>query len=619
MSDTGWLPGAGETGRLLEAVDLSIESRIGGHRRTIVTGLNLSLDAAETVGIVGESGSGKSMTARALVGLLPSGLSARGEVRLEGRSLLEMSQRQLGQIRGSEIALVLQDPFTMLNPVTRCGSQVTDVLKDARGKRLGRRARREEAERRLAEVGIPEAVDRYPFELSGGMRQRVAIAAALAGDPRILIADEPSTALDVTTQKEMLDLLESLRVSRSMGLLLITHDLRVAFSTCDRLYVLYAGSLLEVGTASAVEAEPLHPYTLGLLLSEPPADRRLTELVTIPGSVPAPDDVATICPLAPRCQWAQPTCEDARPPLEPVAAGRLSACVRIDEISGEMRSLRHRAERPAVISHRAEAPEPLLLVENLQKTFPGAAGRRDSPPTIALGGVDINVGAGESVGLVGESGSGKTTLARCLVGLETPTAGTITIGGVDASRFGALSGNELRTLRQTVQIVFQDPYSSLNPLRTVGSALQEVLDLHRRATPSLEGGVSELLERVGLPASYAGRKPIALSGGERQRVAIARALAVQPRLIICDEPVSALDVSVQAQILGLFRLLREELDVGYLFITHDLAVVRQIVERVYVLYRGEVVESGPVDTVLDDPQHDYTVRLVESVPGSTTR
>ncbi len=616
---TGRLRGAQDAGRLLEAVDLSIESRIGGDRRSIVTGVDLSLGAAETVGVVGESGSGKSMTARALVGLLPGGLSARGQVLLEGRNLLDMSQRQLGQIRGTEIALVLQDPFTMLNPVTRCGRQVTDVLRDANGRRLGRRARREEAERRLAEVGVPEAVDRYPFELSGGMRQRVAIAAALAGDPRILIADEPSTALDVTTQKEMLDLLKSLQVSRSMGLLLITHDLRVAFSTCDRLYVMYAGSLLEVGAASAVEAEPLHPYTLGLLLSEPPADRRLTELVAIPGSVPAPDDVATICPLAPRCQWSRPKCEAAKPPLMAVTPGRLSACVRVDEITDEMRSLRHRAERPAAVEHPSEVPVPLVTVMNLEKRFPGPTRRRDSPPTVALGGVSIDVGAAESVGLVGESGSGKTTLARCLVGLETPTAGTITIDGVDASSYGSLSREELQKLRRTVQIVFQDPYSSLNPLRSVGSALKEVLELHRRGQPSAEGGVAELLGRVGLPASYARRKPVALSGGERQRVAIARALAVRPRLIICDEPVSALDVSVQAQILGLFRSLREDLGVGYLFITHDLAVVRQIVERVYVLYRGEVVESGPVDTVLDDPQHDYTVRLVESVPRSSTR
>jgi peptide/nickel transport system ATP-binding protein len=382
---------------------------------------------------------------------------------------------------------------------------------------------------------------------------------------------------------------------------------------------MYAGSLLEVGEASAVEAEPLHPYTLGLLLSEPPADRRLTELVAIPGSVPAPDDVASMCPLVPRCQWATAKCETGKPPLATVATGRLSACVRVDEISAEMSSLRHRAERPAVIERPVGAATPLVSVAGLEKVFADAVGRRGSAPVVALGGVTITVGATESVGLVGESGSGKTTLARCLVGLETATAGTITIDGVDASNYRSVSAAQLRRLRQTIQIVFQDPYSSLNPLRTVGSALKEVLDVHRRPNSSPGGSVSELLERVGLPASYARRKPVALSGGERQRVAIARALAVQPRLIICDEPVSALDVSVQAQILGLFRTLRDDLGIGYLFITHDLAVVRQVVERVYVMYRGEVVESGPVETVLDHPEHAYTIRLVESVPRSATQ
>ncbi|MDQ3708333.1 MAG: ATP-binding cassette domain-containing protein [Actinomycetota bacterium] len=291
----------------------------------------------------------------------------------------------------------------------------------------------------------------------------------------------------------------------------------------------------------------------------------------------------------------------------------------MDEISAEMRSLRHRAERPAVIDRPVGAATPLVSVTGLEKVFADAVGRRGSAPVVALGGVTITVGATESVGLVGESGSGKTTLARCLVGLETATAGNITIDGLDASNYRSVSAAELRRLRQTIQIVFQDPYSSLNPLRTVGSALKEVLDVHRRPNSSSGGSVSELLERVGLPASYARRKPVALSGGERQRVAIARALAVQPRLIICDEPVSALDVSVQAQILGLFRALRDDLGIGYLFITHDLAVVRQVVERVYVMYRGEVVESGPVETVLDHPEHAYTVRLVESVPRSASQ
>ena len=600
---------------LLEAAGLRIESRINGVVRTIVSELDLHLSAGETIGIVGESGSGKSMTARALIGLLPGGLSAQGSVRLDGRDLLTLSQRELSGIRGREIVLMLQDPFTMLNPVTRCGVQVTETLR-ADGARLGRRARRAEAVRRLAEVGIPDAADRYPFELSGGMRQRVAIAAALASDPRILIADEPSTALDVTTQAEILALLKSLQKSRSMGLVLITHDLRVAFSTCDRLYVLYAGSLLEVGDAAAVEAEPMHPYTHGLLLSEPPADRRLTDLVAIPGTVAVPDDVAEICALAPRCRWAQSACVEGKPPLMTVAAGHLSACVRLDEIRPEMRALRDKAERPADPESASGAPTTLVTVTDLRKVFADSSGRRGRAPVTALGGVSILIGEHESVGLVGESGSGKTTLARCLVGLETATSGEIVIDGIAAEDYRPLSGKDLQRLRRTVQIVFQDPYSSLNPLRTVGATLQEATDLYEGRKRDAGRAVQELLERVGLPASYAQRKPVALSGGERQRVAIARALAVRPRLIICDEPVSALDVSVQAQILNLFRTLRDDLGMAYLFVTHDLAVVRQIVDRVYVLHRGKVVESGPVATVLDDPQDDYTARLIESMPRS---
>ncbi|MBA3800034.1 MAG: ABC transporter ATP-binding protein [Geodermatophilaceae bacterium] len=614
MSGSGpLLDGPGPT--LLEAAGLRIESRINGVARTIVSDVDLHLSAGETIGIVGESGSGKSMTARALIGLLPGGLSALGSVRLDGRELLTLSQRELSGIRGREIVLMLQDPFTMLNPVTRCGVQVTETLR-VDGVRLGRRARRAEAIRRLGEVGIPDAVDRYPFELSGGMRQRVAIAAALASDPRILIADEPSTALDVTTQAEILALLKALQTSRSMGLVLITHDLRVAFSTCDRLYVLYAGSLLEVGDAAAVEFEPMHPYTHGLLLSEPPADRRLTDLVAIPGTVAVPDDVAEICPLAPRCRWAQSACVEGKPPLMTVGAGHLSACVRLDEIRPEMRALRDKAERPADPESPSGAPTTLVTVTDLRKVFADSSGRRGRAPVTALGGVSMVIGEHESVGLVGESGSGKTTLARCLVGLETATSGEIVIDGITAQDYRAVPNKDLQRLRRTVQIVFQDPYSSLNPLRTVGATLQEATDLYDGRKRDAGRAVQELLERVGLPASYAQRKPVALSGGERQRVAIARALAVRPRLIICDEPVSALDVSVQAQILNLFRTLRADLGMAYLFVTHDLAVVRQIVDRLYVLHHGLVVESGPVATVLDDPQDDYTARLIDSMPRS---
>jgi peptide/nickel transport system ATP-binding protein len=588
---------------LLEVEALGIEARLGRDLRTIVRALDLDVAPGETVGIVGESGSGKSMTARALIGLLPAGLQAHGRVTIGGRNLLGQRERSLRRVRGRQVALLLQDPYTMLNPLLRVGQQIVETARAGRS--------RDEAVRRLAEVGIhdPGVADRYPFQLSGGMQQRVAIAAALASDPELLVADEPSTALDVTTQKEILALLGRVQEARGMGLVLITHDLRVAFSICRRIYVLYAGSVLEVAPGADLEREPLHPYTLGLLLSEPSVERRFEELPAIEGSVPAPDDVAGRCPFLPRCGWAAPVCAAGHPPLHEVVPGRLSACVRVDDIRPQLVEARRATE--ARVAGPADARPAdagsLVRVEGLRKRFGGGRGGDE---VTALAGVSLEVGEGESVGLVGESGSGKTTLARCVVGLETPTSGRIEIGGFDASDYGRLDPGVRRQLRRRVQMIFQDPYSSLNPVRTIGATLSEAIAVG----PDPATRVAELLARVGLPAEYAPRKPVALSGGERQRVAVARALALRPSVIVCDEPVSALDVSVQAQILNLFTKLREELGLSYLFITHDLAVVRQVVERLYVLYRGEIVESGPVDRVLDAPTHPYTARLVASVP-----
>jgi peptide/nickel transport system ATP-binding protein len=364
---------------LLEVRSLRIESRIEGVVQTIVRGLDLEVNAGETVGIVGESGSGKSMTARALIGLLPRGVYASGEIRYGGHDLLTLSERSKARFRGREIGLVFQDPFTMLNPLSRCGKQITEVLRDARGRRLSRDARHVEAVRRLREVGIHDAgvAHRYPFQLSGGMRQRIGIAAALAQDPRLLIADEPSTALDVTTQKEILALLKSLQASRGMGLILITHDLRVAFSMCDRVSVLYAGSLLESGPADALESEPRHPYTLGLLLSEPPADRRLSQLVSIGGPVPRPDEVASVCAFSPRCRWVQPVCL-APPPLAQVGTGRESACVRIDEIGPDLAAARESAEREVHVAVAESRRDAMARVSELRKVFEPAStpGRR---------------------------------------------------------------------------------------------------------------------------------------------------------------------------------------------------------------------------------------------------
>jgi peptide/nickel transport system ATP-binding protein len=588
---------------------LEVESlRIERPGQTIVSSMSLAVGEGETVGIVGESGSGKSMTARAIIGLLPPGFVGSGAIRYRGRNLLELNEREWRAVRGREVGLIMQDPFTILNPVLRVGRILEESLADE--PRRSRSQRREEAVRRLAEVGIhdPQVVDRYPFQLSGGMRQRVAIAAALARDPRLLIADEPSTALDVATQRDILVLIKSIQEARGMGLILITHDLRVAFAMCDRISVLYAGSLIEAAPSAELEAEPLHPYSQGLLLSEPPVDRRVGELVAIAGSVPSPDEVAGSCAFAPRCRWAAPVCVAAAPAAVEVAPGRLSACVRIAELRDELR-VRHEWAVPQPVAPRTE--NVLLSVQDVRKVF--RDGRRT---TTALDGVSLEVGADESVGLVGESGSGKSTLARLLVGLERATSGELVVDGIPASTWPSLSGVDRRRLRHTVQIVFQDPYSTLNPMRSVGFTLAEAITVRDSAARDVARRVGELLESVGLPAAYAERRPAALSGGERQRVAIARALAVEPRVLICDEPVSALDVSVQAQILNLFARLRAERGLGYLFITHDLSIVRQVSERLYVMSRGRIVESGSTEAVLEDPQDPYTIGLLQAVPRS---
>ncbi|MER6509052.1 ABC transporter ATP-binding protein [Nonomuraea sp. NPDC001636] len=558
--------------------------------RVLVDGVDLTVAAGETVGLVGESGSGKSLTARALVGLLPRGLRAEGSVEVGGAQLVGASERLLRGVRGRRISLLMQDPFAMLNPLCAAGAHIAETLRG--------RTSRQEIARRLAEVGIddPAVAGRYPFQLSGGMRQRVALAAALAGDPELLVADEPTTALDATTQHEILALLRRVQEARGMGVLLITHDLRVAFAVCDRVAVMYAGRVVEQGPGPELAATPAHPYTAGLLAALPSAERTLERLVGIPGAVPRADAVADVCAFATRCDRAADACTAARPPLRPIGPDRLTACVH--DTAGAARPALREAAPPAAPA----AGDPLLHIEDLRKRY-GAH--------TALGGVSLHVNPGETVGLVGESGSGKTTLARSVLGLITPDGGRIRLAGLDVTDRAALDPRERARVHRLVQCVFQDPSTSLNPAMTVGATLAEAI---ARAAPADRIGVGELLELAGLPAAYAARRPKALSGGERQRVAIARALAVRPALLICDEPVASLDVSVQAHVLELLRGIGRELGTGMLFITHDLAVVRQVAARTVVLLKGAVVEEGTTAAVLDAPAHDYTRRLVAAVP-----
>ena len=594
--------------RALIVDDLNVTMRRRGTAVRITESVSVNVHPGEAVAIVGESGSGKSITARAILDLLPHGLSVAGEVIVTGKRVDEMSTASKQRMRGSDIALVMQDPFTMLNPMERCGDQVTAGLTTAGGRPLRGSARQAEAVRRLAEVGIsdPAVAMRYPFELSGGMLQRVGIAAAIAKNPKILIADEPTTALDVTTQKEILELLKRLRDSHKLGLILITHDLRVAFSVCDRVYVMYAGQVVETAAAPNILANPAHPYTANLLLADPPLDRRVAMLANIPGSVPAPGNRPIGCHFADRCQWVTEACRAAPIELLPVdVTGHRSRCIRTAEISGEISALGdRRAETVSAIEPPLPTAVPVIFTRDA---------RREFGPKVAVVGATIEIQRGESVGLVGESGSGKTTIARMLVGLTAPTSGIVSVGGIDlGSKLGKEAWGDVRS---TVQMVFQDPFSTLNPHRKIGSTLRDSL---RMADPNnLSARAGELLELVGLPPAYVNRLPAQLSGGERQRVAIARALARKPDVVVCDEVVSALDVSVQAHILNLLRRLQSELGLGYVFITHDLAVVRQITDRVYVLKDGEVVESGPTGRVLDRPEHPYTRRLLQSVPTFT--
>jgi peptide/nickel transport system ATP-binding protein len=585
----------------------------------IVAGLDLTVEPGETHAIVGESGSGKSISAKALAGLLPPGLTASGALTIGGAEVplgdadraprqawraRRQAERAWRQVRGSRITLLPQDPFTSLSPRHRCGNQVGVALRH-----LARPQRAAAVLASLEEVGLPARVARqYPFQLSGGMRQRVAIAAALITGPDVLIADEATSALDVTTQRDVLDLLARLQRDRQMGLILITHDLGVARGRADEVTVMYAGRPAEHGPAAAVIATPAHPYTRRLLDCDPPFEVTLDTLPTIPGSVPRLAAVGSACTFASRCDLVIDECRTSVPPLTEIAPGHQAACLRVAAFQGDGgpgRPPLHDAQRQP----SAEAAEPAQTAEAAEPAQTAEATKPASPPpgnnailsvrelaksfgsTVALAGVDIDVKAGESVAVVGESGSGKTTLARIIVGLEKADAGTINVA-------------------RPPQIVFQDPYSALNPSLTVGASLRDALRAGGRDRSDPE--VAALLDMVGLPAAYARRRPRALSGGERQRVAIACALAPRPDLLVCDEAVSSLDVSVQAQILNLIADLRTQLGLSVLFISHDLAVVRQAAERVYVLYQGQIVEHGDTSDVLASPAHDYTRLLMAS-------
>jgi peptide/nickel transport system ATP-binding protein len=600
----------------LQLSGLRVEIEAGERRLTPVEDVSFQIGANECVALLGESGCGKSMTALALMRLLPEGARvAAGALDLEGEPLFALPEAAMRDVRGGRLAMIFQEPQTSLNPVMTVGQQIAETLRahrpDADPQAVGREL--------LEAVGLPaERLDAYPFQLSGGQRQRALIAMMLAGEPEVLIADEPTTALDVTVQAQILKLLKDLQRQRGMGLLLITHDLDVAGDMADRVAVMYAGQIVEWASRESLYAQPRHPYTQKLFAVLPRLERRGQRLDSLPGRVPPPDAAIVGCRFAERCPMAFERCRAEAPELLEATPGHAVRCHLVGSPEAAQRNPGEAvvAEAPRIPPSSASGLQTVLDIRDLAVHFPLRKGllRRTVGHFKAVDGVSLSVAAGETLALVGESGCGKTTLARAVLRLIQPTGGVVAMGGEDVSR---LSGEALRRKRREMQIVFQDPYSSLNPRMKVGAILEEGLlsllpDLGREDRSQR---LIRLLDQVGLPADALSRYPHEFSGGQRQRIAIARALAVEPKLLILDEPTSALDVSVQAQILNLLADIQAERGLSYLFITHNLPVVGYLAHRVAVMRSGKIVEEGLTERVLTQPESDYTRLLLDSAPG----
>ena len=577
-----------------------------------VDGIDFDLRPGECFALVGESGCGKSMTALSLMRLLPeAGRIAGGRVELQGLDLLGLPEAAMRAVRGKRLAMIFQEPSAALNPVLTVGRQVSEVIE----RHAGSRDNRFKVLDLLSAVGIPDPerrYDQYPFELSGGLKQRVMIAAALAVDPEVLIADEPTTALDVTIQAQILDLLARLQAERGMALLLITHDLGVVARMAQRVAVMYAGEIVEVAERAAFMRAPQHPYSQKLFAALPSPQRRAGALAVIRGQVPPLNRRFDHCRFAERCDSVFERCRTQAPKLSEPRPGHLARCHLREGGPAEPRKA---SSVENVAPAAAKAGEVLLKVEDLKVHFPIRRGilRRTAGHVKAVDGVSFELHEGRTLALVGESGCGKTTTGKAVLQLISPTSGRVFFLNEEITTLDAAA---LRPKRSAMQIIFQDPYGSLNPRMRVADLLLEgmrSLSVGANDAARLER-IAALLGEVGLPPEALSRYPHEFSGGQRQRIAIARALAVEPRLIVCDEPTSALDVSVQAQILNLLRSLQARLGIAYLFITHNIAVVDYLAHDVAVMREGRIVERGTADEVLRSPRHPYTRELLAAVP-----
>jgi glutathione transport system ATP-binding protein len=605
---------------LLEVTDLNVTFDTGNACVSAVRGTSYHIDPGEVVAIVGESGSGKTTAAMAVVGLLPQHTDVSGSVRLHGEELLGLSDQAMSRIRGKSIGTVFQDPMSALTPVYTVGDQIAEAIK-VHNREVSRAGARKRAIELLELVGIvaPESRARaFPHELSGGERQRVVIAIAIANDPDLLICDEPTTALDVTVQAQILDVLRTARDVTGAGVLIITHDLGVVSEFADRALVMYAGRPVEIAGVAELYRDRRMPYTVGLLGSVPRLDApQGTRLVPIPGAPPTMTSLPDACQFAPRCPLVISECRSAEPDLVAIRDGHQAACIRTNDVAGRSAAdIYHVSTQPVAGDTTSTDRAVVLQVSDLAKTYPltkGVVLRRRIGEVRAVDGVSFTLHKGRTLGIVGESGSGKSTTLSQILELAAPQAGAIQILGTDVAGLDKAARRKLRT---ELQVVFQDPVASLDPRLPVFDVVAEPLVTNGFDRDRCEERVAELLGIVGLNHADASRYPAEFSGGQKQRIGIARALALRPKILALDEPVSALDVSIQAGIINLLLDLQRRFGLSYLFVSHDLSVVKHLAHRVAVMYRGKIVEQGDGEQVFTDPQHEYTRRLLAAVPGA---